>query len=305
MDSFGERGSMLNSLDMILSLATKIQKERSSSQIDLFGASEDPTVTLPDIQLIAPPEPIATHTLLAWERELLGLYLSHHPLEEYEAFLQDNAIPIADITPEKDGKMAKVGGTISDIRQITTKNGQNMAFVKLEDRTGELELIIFPNLYKDSQSVWERDKVILVEGKVTARDKEGVLMQDVKFMPDSARVVAPEEAKDYEPTGKKIGFTEAKKRTWPGKKEEQKIIANPKSSAPAKLYLRVIDDTKPGLLQDIKKALDECTGTNEVVLVLGDQSKKQAIKLPFTVSIEETLTRKLAEIVGAANVVVQ
>lgn len=305
MDSFGERGSLLNSLDMILSLATKIQKERSSSQIDLFGASDDPTVSLPDIQLIAPPEPLATHTLLAWERELLGLYLSHHPLEDYEVFLQDNAIAIADITPEKDGKMAKVGGTISDIRQITTKNGQNMAFVKLEDRTGELELIIFPNLYKESQSVWERDKVILVEGKVTARDKEGVLMQEVKFMPDSARVVALEEAKGYEPTGRKISFTEAKKRTWPGKKEEQQIIASPKTSAPAKLYLRVVDDTKPGLLQDIKKALDESSGSNEVVLVLGDQAKKQAIKLPFTVSIEEALTRRLADIVGAANVVVQ
>jgi DNA polymerase-3 subunit alpha len=305
MDSFGERGSLLNSLDIILSLATKIQKERSSSQIDLFGASDDPTVSLPDIQLIAPAEPLPNHSLLAWERELLGLYLSHHPLEDYEVFLQDNAVPISEITPDRDGKMAKVGGTISDIRQITTKNGQNMAFVKLEDRTGELELIIFPNLYKESQGLWERDRIILVEGKVAARDKEGVLMQDVKFMPDSARSVTLDEAKDYQPLGKKHSFTDAKKRSWPGKNEEQKIISTPKASGPAKLYLRVIDDTKPGLLQDIKKALDASSGSNEVVLVLGEPAKKQAVKLPFTVSIEETLTRRLADIIGASNVIVQ
>ena len=81
-------------------------------------------------------------------------------------------------------------------------------------------------------------------------------------------------------------------------------IDNQKDNAPAKLYLRVVDE-KPGLLQDIKSALDESIGSNEVVLVLGEQTRKQAVKLPFKVTIEESLTRRLTEIVGIGNVVVQ
>lgn len=303
MDSFGDRASLLNSLDMIVSLATKVHKERASAQIDFFGASDDPTTALPEVQLTSPPEPIAAHTLLVWERELLGLYLSHHPLDDYGLYLEENAVSINELTPDKDGQMATIGGTISDIRQITTKNGQNMAFVKLEDRSGELELVIFPSLYKDSQSVWERDSVILATGRISARDKNGGLSEDVKFMPDSASKIDAIVARDYTKTGAKAKISGSARRGARPKNDEGKTES--KNNKVTKLYLRVIDDTKPDLLHDIKQALDEFQGSSEVVLVLGETAKKQAIKLPFTVTIDELLTRRLADIVGSTNVVVQ
>lgn len=302
MDEFGERGTLLNSLDTIIALATKIQKERSSAQVDLFGDSTDPTTSLPPIQLVAPAEPIPAHNYLVWERELLGLYLSHHPLDDYGAYLEENTVPISDLASDKDGQTATIGGTIADIRQITTKNGQNMAFVKLEDRSGETELVIFPNLYKDSQSVWQRDNVIQTTGKISARDRNGTLTEDVKFMPDTASRIDLDVAKGYTPTGARATISSKGSKRSPRKGAEDTKSSTKRAS---KLYLRVVDDSKPKLLQDIKSALDDFQGVSEVVLVLGEPAKKQAIKLPFTVTIDELLTRRLADIVGATNVVVQ
>lgn len=304
MDAFGERGTLMHSLDIILALATKLQKERLSAQVDLFGNSDDPTSAIPLIQLQAPPEPIQSHIFLQWERELLGLYLSHHPLEDYEQYLDEKTVSIADISPENDGMIAVIGGTIADLRQITTKNGQNMAFVKLEDRSGELELIIFPNLYKESAHIWQRDKVIMATGRISARDKNGTLMAEVKFMADSAEIIDLNTAKDYEKQGAKLELSSLQKGK---RKSSAKTTANEKKSGikETKLYIRVIDDSKPELLMKIKSILDDSKGSSEVVLVLGEPTKKQALKLPFSVSIEETLTRELAELVGATNVIVQ
>jgi len=304
MDSFGDRGSLLNSLDTIIAMATKIQKERSSAQVDIFGDSTDPTTSLPALQLVAPVEPVPAHNYLVWERELLGLYLSHHPLDDYGAYLEEKTVPINQLTPDKDGQVATIGGTIADIRQITTKNGQSMAFVKLEDRSGETELVIFPSLFKDSQDVWQRDNVIESTGKISARDKNGELSDVVKFMPDTARQIDSEKAKSYEPTGERAEISNKSGRGKKSKEETDKKT-QAKNNKITKLYLRIIDDSKPKLLQDIKLALDDFKGTSEVVLVLGEPAKKQAIKLPFTVTIDELLTRRLAEIVGATNVVVQ
>ena len=306
MDIFGERGALLNSLDTILALATKIQKERSSAQIDMFGNMDDPTTSLPAIQLAKPQEEIAVHQMLSWERELLGIYLSHHPLEDYETYLDEQTVPINQLIPENDGKIAKIGGTIADIRQITTKNGQNMAFLKLEDRSGETELVIFPNLFKEKGDILLRDHVIMAEGRISSRDKNGTLLQEVKLLPDTIVPISLDEAKNYKPTGQKVSIRTTAKISKSKRNNDQTNVEidNQKDNAPAKLYLRVVDE-KPGLLQDIKSALDESTGSNEVVLVLGEQTRKQAVKLPFKVTIEESLTRRLTEIVGIGNVVVQ
>lgn len=305
MDSFGDRGSLLNSLDMIIAFATKIQKENTSSQVDLFGGSDDPTTFLPALTLLQPAEPLPAHNFLMWERELLGLYLSHHPLDDFGAYLEENTVPISELSNDKDGKLATIGGSIVDVRQITTKNGQNMAFVKLEDRTGETELVIFPNLYKESLDVWQRDNVVQVTGRISSRDKSGTLTEEVKLMPDIAVKIDLDMARNYVATGARVKIPESMKGSSTKFKDNDTVKAATAKSVVPKLYLRVADETKPKLLESIKKVLDEFQGKSEVVLVLGEPAKKQAIKLPFTVAIDELLTSRLAEIVGVSNVVVQ
>ena len=304
MDSFGDRATLLHNLDTIIALGSKIQKERLSAQVDLFGGS-DTTSSLPSLTLLPPADTFTSHQILQWERELLGLYLSHHPLEDYDTYLDEQTIPIAELRAEHDNHTARIGGTIADVRQITTKNGQNMAFVKLEDRSGEIELVIFPSLFKDSAQLWQRDHVITVTGRISARDKNGTLVEDVKLLPDSAEALQLDAVKAYQPTGVRIDIVSLQAAS-PRRAPHQKNVSTPASaSKPAKLYIRVVDDTKPELLIQIKEVLDKNAGQNEVVLVLGEPTKKQALKLPFKVEVAEELTRSLAALVGATNVVVQ
>src|SRR5690606_4376040 len=140
-DRFGDRSQLLHNMDIMLAYAQRLQKEASSGQTDLFGnLLEEDAHMKPKLALEKAPSEHNLREQLLWERELLGLYLSHHPLSMYEKFLSEQTVPISSLKPEHDGKTLKVGGAINDVREITTKNGKKMAFVRIEDKTGELEL---------------------------------------------------------------------------------------------------------------------------------------------------------------------
>ena len=203
MDCFGSRSALLNSLESILLVANRRQKDIASAQADLFGETETSGMsTMPKLVLTEPEEGANKHEFLLWERELLGLYLSEHPLRDYELILSEKSVPIQSIKSEHDGKMAEIGGTISAIRQIVTKNGQVMAFVKLEDMSGEMELVVFPSLFKESpEGLWQRDNVILAKGRVSGVDKNGVTMSEAKILVESATILSRDEALSYQPKG--------------------------------------------------------------------------------------------------------
>jgi DNA polymerase III subunit alpha len=194
----GNRGQLLHNLDLITAYASKSQKNALSGQIDIFG-SLGAEENLPALRLDPPPQVTTTREQLAWERELLGLYLSHHPLDDYAAYLTDICPPISSLTPETDGKMARIGGMITSVRKILTKKGDTMAFVAVEDRTGVTELIVFPKAFAKSPEVYEVDNVIMVNGKISARDKEGRLTSEPKVMVDSAKVIDYDTAKNHKP----------------------------------------------------------------------------------------------------------
>src|SRR5690606_36187782 len=142
----------------------------------------------------------SSHDQLVWERELLGLYLSQHPLEAFETFLEEHTLPLNSLKPEHDGKTVAIGGAIQDLREITTKNGQKMAFVKIEDRFHDTELILFPSMYQQTIGIWERDRVVLVRGKITAKDRDGNITSDITILVDDAREITPEQAEAYQAT---------------------------------------------------------------------------------------------------------
>jgi len=303
-DRFGERSQLLHNLDTMIAYAAKLQKQASSGQTDLFGNSIDEVSAKPQLIL----EPAATvytpREQLLWERELLGLYLSQHPLSMYELFLKEQTMPLAELVPEHDGKAVTVGGAINDVREITTKNSQKMAFVKLEDQTGEIELIVFPGAFQQTLGLWERDRVVLVKGKVNAKDREGNLSSEVKIFVDDGREITPEQAQNYKETGKQKKVPKVKKT----KVAATKVTATAPtttSSAPERLYIRLDDSSNQKLLMSLKQTIDAHYGDTDVVLVLGPASEKQIIKLPQGVTKTEQLLTRLNELVGAENIKLQ
>jgi len=304
MDCFGSRSALLNSLESILLVANRRQKDIASAQADLFGETETSGMsTMPKLVLTEPAEGVNKHEFLLWERELLGLYLSEHPLKDYELILKEKSVAIGSIKPEYDGKVAEVGGTISAIRQIVTKNGQVMAFVKLEDMSGETELVVFPSVFKESpEGLWQRDNVILAKGRVSGTDKNGATLSEPKILVESARIIDRDEALTYEPKGVTVELEVStyNKRKKPTQNDNQEII--PKVT---KLFVRIADTNEPKTLISLKKLLETKNGQTEVVLVMGPQLDRQAVRLPFRVTVDEETIREIAELVGSGNVISQ
>ena len=275
-DRFGDRAVLLHNLDLLLAFSARLQKQQNSGQTDIFGDSPELEADHPRLELQLPSQMPDSREQLLWERELLGLYLSQHPLELFETILAEQTVPIDTLAVEHDGKAVNIGGSITDVREITTKNGQKMAFVKVEDQFGEIEAILFPNSYQQTVGLWERDKVVLIRGKVNARDKNGNDSGEVKVMVDDAREITSQQATAYQATGKKA-------KTPKGRPAAIPKAPTPDLSTKAeneRVYIRLDNTSDEKTLLSLKQTIDSHKGATEVVLVLGSAAEKQAIKLP-------------------------
>jgi len=175
MDKFGRRSSMLAGLEKILTEIHKEKKRQASGQTSLFEGLTDKnkagnfTSALPEI------DEIPKKQLLAYEKDFLGLYLTEHPLADILSYLEKEVDEsIANLSRDFHlGKMMKLGGIISNVRIIRTrKNNAEMAFVRIEDRLGSGEVVVFPSIFEKTRSVWLKDQAVLFRGKVNEKEEK-------------------------------------------------------------------------------------------------------------------------------------
>src|SRR5690606_160465 len=236
-----------------------------SGQTDLFGNLIESS-TSSENQLGQEDTIYTTADYLQWERELMGLYLSDHPLSGYVKFLEEKTHNISSINKSHDGKRAKFSGIVSGIRTIQTKKGDNMAFVRLTDTGGEIELLLFPGVYEQTAWLWQLDKVVYVEGSVNAKNREGQLVDDVKINVSTARELQLSEAQAYKPTGKSIKTLEELKT----KKTVAAQLSQPaKAEVAERIYIRLDNTDDSQKLTLLKEHIDANPGGSEVVLVVG------------------------------------
>ena len=331
-DDMGDRSDLLFNLDSITSFASKLQKEAASGQTNLFGmlGGDDVASVQSTLHLQKAPVKHDDKERLMWERELLGLYISAHPLDRYETYLSEQTQPLTQLVPEYDSRMMTVGGIISTVRTIVTKSGSKMAFVGIEDKFGEGEIIVFPNLYEKVGAKLVQDAVIRVSGKNSARDRDGNLGNESKLIADDIIVITDNDINGYESTGRKM---DAPKISSAVKKERreayrnQKNGASPKSvvkndatkpqpkthSAPvnvapeipaSKLFVYIKDPNDHSRLVKMKSVCGENAGTTDVVLVLGEK-EKSAMRLPFKVDANDNLLSQLKNTLGEECVVLK
>ena len=331
-DDMGDRSDLLFNLDSITSFASKLQKEAASGQTNLFGmlGGDDAASVQSTLHLQKAPVKHDDKERLMWERELLGLYISAHPLDRYETYLSEQTQPLTQLVPEYDSRMMTVGGIISIVRTIVTKSGSKMAFVGIEDKFGEGEIIVFPNLYEKVGAKLVQDAVIRVSGKNSARDRDGNLGNESKLIADDIIAITDNDINGYESTGRKM---DAPKISSAVKKERreayrnQKNGASPKSavkndaakpqpkthSAPvnvapeipaSKLFVYIKDPNDHSRLVKMKSVCGENAGTTDVVLVLGEK-EKSAMRLPFKVDANDNLLSQLKNTLGEECVVLK
>jgi DNA polymerase-3 subunit alpha len=299
-DRFETRSKLLNNIDTLLAFSQKKQKELESGQTDLFGNAVD-EVEKVAVQLGPEDTFYTTRDYLIWERELLGLYLSDHPLNAYKEILSEQSYPIKDITKEHDDKKVHIGGIIMESRVIKTKNGKTMAFVKVADQDAEIEFLLFPKTYEETSWLWQQDKIIIADGTIQAKDRDGNPTDEVKFIVNNAREVTHEEAQNYVAGNKR----ELKKLKEVKPKKSAKDKQALKDGPAKKIYVRMTDTQDAERLLALKAHIKAFPGETDVVLVVGPAESKQAIRIPEKSSDSEESLNELLSLYGAENVKVQ
>jgi DNA polymerase-3 subunit alpha len=317
-DTLADRSDLLFNLETIQGFASKLQKEALSGQTDLFGGMADMASVQPKVALTPAPVKHTEKERLTWERELLGLYISAHPLDNYAAYFEEQAIPLSELTADLDGRVMTIGGIIASVRSIVTKSGTKMAFVKLEDKTHETEVIIFPKLYEIIGAKLVQDTVIRASGKASSRDRDGNPTSDVKLIADEIQIVDDEELRMYESTGKKMAKPKAgqvsARRTYAKAPVSNAEIARATGTTTAtvpteaenlkKVFVHVKNPDDQASLVEIKKICGLFPGLSDIVLVLGPE-KQSAIKMPFRVDGSDELVGRLVKVLGEDAVVVK
>ncbi|OGL59870.1 DNA polymerase III subunit alpha [Candidatus Uhrbacteria bacterium RIFCSPLOWO2_12_FULL_46_10] len=183
LDEWGDRQTLLDNIETLLKYNRGATKAKHAPQDTLFGESGN---FLPPLVLQPSSVSAEKSQLLAWERELLGLYLTEHPLQEFANVIQDIVVPWRYLSYYRSGDTVAVMGLVESIRQITTKGGEPMLFVKLSDLGGGGEIVVFPSVLKTTAAVWQKDKPIIVAGRMSDRGETNVVCETVEELRLSA-----------------------------------------------------------------------------------------------------------------------
>ncbi|MFN3763095.1 MAG: LAGLIDADG family homing endonuclease, partial [Anaerolineae bacterium] len=172
LDEFGPRARLLAAIDRMMDLSARTHQARDIGQLSLFG--ETTGVQLADDEglfLGLPPIPeVPLREMLEWEKDLMGVYLSEHPLTRAARELADVINAYAgQLHEEPHESVVTVAGIVRRVRRHTTKDGKEMAFVTLEDLYGACDVVVFPRVWAESREKWQPEALVVVCGKVDAR----------------------------------------------------------------------------------------------------------------------------------------
>lgn len=334
-DCFGDRSDLLFNLEQIQAYGAKLQKDSANGQTDLFGAM-GAAAEIPEVEIKPAPAKYSEKEQLMWERDLMGLYISAHPLDRYDTYFEEQTMPLNEIKPNIDGASVIVGGIITNVRSLITKSGSKMAFLKIEDKTTELEVIVFPKTYELVGAKLVQDAVVKITGRVNASDRDGNKTDEAKVNAEEVVIVTDEELNSYESTGAKLktptkgvsqkprGKTAATGVSGGGngggggggfrrgggggdkpathfRTTESDINVQP--IKPKKLFIRVLDPSNTQALVSLKQACSVHPGLSEIILVIG--AEKKAMRMPFRCDPEKALIEELTNVFGAEGVVVK
>jgi DNA polymerase-3 subunit alpha len=183
-DKLGERNQILSNMEKLLEWSKKNQKIKDSGQRGLFdnasSASFHNGITMDKA------EEVSDYVRLTWEKELLGLYISGHPLEKFRDLLDAQSMSIKRINADLSGtaiftrnptdryiisgEQVTIGGIISSIKKILTKKGQQMMFMKVQDLTDTIEVVVFPSMIEKNPYIFEENKIVSITGKTDVKD---------------------------------------------------------------------------------------------------------------------------------------
>ncbi|HOF42355.1 MAG: DNA polymerase III subunit alpha [Patescibacteria group bacterium] len=271
----GERNQILESMEQILTFMKNIQKEKNSNQVSLFGETALETPQVPLVET----EPATKNQKLKWEKELLGLYVSGHPALEYQNYIEKVGMPLDQLSHDLVGQKIAIGGVIQKVQKILTKNQQTMYFIMLEDMKGKIEILVFPKVLERIANLWEEERVIIAEGRLS--DKDGAY----KLIVDDAREINSAEIENYL-------RIEATKKNYAKAESESARNGN-------RLIITLPHDATPEMIQRLSEFFNTCK-SGECKVFLHHLENK--LETPFQIEHNKEFLEKIKEIVREGKV---
>ncbi len=268
LDSLVERSQVLANLDTLLHYARQNEQAAANGQTNLFGML--PADNAPSLRL-RPTDPATEEQKLTWERELLGLYISSHPLRPHREVLERVTTPCVECYRITNKARVRIGGLVSNIQKILTRNGEPMLFVKIEDLSGSIEVLVFPKVLQAKPAVWQSDHIVLLEGRISDKDNTTKILVDEawEFLPDNLP-----------------------------QRFRAENIPRPSTQSIA-IAVPAMSDQK--LFERLKAVLTEHPGDARVYLtVAGERTRR--IETHFRVSYSPVLTKKIESILGKETI---
>jgi len=295
LDGHGERAQLIGNIDRLLNFNKEASKAKNNKQNSLFV--DAPNLNLTNrIELVA-VAPTQNREELLWEKELLGLYITEHPFNDYKEQLKDVVVPLVKLHPSMKGKYVDISGIISNIKKIITRSNESMLFVKIEDSVGSIEILVFPNLLKKTPDLWQEGKIIICNGKISDKD------QEVKILVNRARELTINNISKsidlFKLDKNKNGFNNGINNNHSFVSGSQSSIKRPiNREAEPKLKcgsLNLIFNKKLRAeeLDSLKNLFLKYSGNNKVILKFNDSGQNNVVETGFMVNNSNELINEI------------
>ena len=297
MDCFGERGVLLFNVDALLEFHKRVESEATSGQSSLFaGAVTDLARSVG----LKPAPQASRQEILAWERELLGLFLSEHPFAAVSERIGKAFTPVSDLPKFKKAKSIRCGGILTEAKKIHTKSGDPMVFAKLEDRSGSVEAVVFPRVLKEMGDLIAVDKILSVTGR--PQEKEGEMKLLVETCYELTEQVVEQMAAEMAANGVFGGSTEGAEESEDRPKNDPSLIRQSVNPSPGSMTLHLRAHLPDTILHRLRECCDKHPGTHAVHFKIDDERGSRVIKSSYRVAFSEELADELEALLGPGTV---
>ncbi len=287
LDRFSDRSTLIANMDQLLQFNKQVRKDQEQNQVSLFDLS--PNMATFTLKLRKAKE-LSLSDLLAWERELLGLYVSSHPGDLFTDEMKKRVATSESLEKCEEGAIVKMIGVISDVKRILTKKDQKpMAFVKIEDWTGATEVVVFPKTYAKYNLKLEVNQYVALQGKVSIRERgDG---NEWSLLLDS---LIPFEDSDIDKVEQML-----MSGAWieDGFKEEEV-----EDFSDFGIKITVPEQPTQKMITDLRELFQSAPGREPVYLIVESGGRKRRVTTEFSIERSQGIIQKIANIVGQENV---
>ncbi len=270
LDKFGGRGLLLGNVDLLLNYNKEMARNSANGQTSLFA--DAPNAAAPTRVQLKDYPPAKQPVKLGWEKELLGLYISEHPFTAFKKQLSSFTSPLRDLPGMTTDQTINVAGTITKIKKIITRTNKSMLFVKIEDNTANIEILVFPNLLERTAAIWQEGETVLCQGRLSDKD------QEFKILANTATRIALENI-------------EESIKEFKAHQPQNNNNNNYQTNKDLKLVFSSVPD--PTQMTLLKSIFDRSPGSSKVYITLPGNKGKQTVKISSLVNNNNLLIKEL------------